>query len=253
MNPSPNVLLALFILSFSVSAIFHRSQLHSGSPVFAQYAADVFVPSTNDTFVSRPATFGALFDDVFRGELIKAWGDGFACQNASGDIATEVAGRMVLVERGHCAFVDKVRRIQNMGGIAVIVGDNIAQSGLLTMYASGTLSFDAAHFRGYLGYHYSLHLYRSCIVFVSILPSLPPSSSQDKNYSFGSLRLASTRYPPSCHFIAFVHVGMHLHSAPHPSTSPTSSSTSSIILHQIPPPSSMDPRKSSRGMYWRTI
>jgi hypothetical protein len=139
MSPSPNVLLALFIVSFSISAIFHRSQVHSGSPVFAQYAADIIVPSTNDTFLSRPATFGGLFDDVFTGELVKVWGDGFGCENGT----ENVQGRIVLLERGHCAFVDKVRNVQKMGGIGVIVGDNVAQSGLLTMYASGIFFIDS--------------------------------------------------------------------------------------------------------------
>jgi hypothetical protein len=144
--PSPNILLALFIVSFSLSAIFHRSS-NRASPsnpappsVFSHYAADILVPSTNDTFSSRPAAFGAVFDDVLTGELVKGWGDGLACQNFSEmkPDSNPFKGKIVLVQRGKCAFADKVRRVQAVGGIAVVVGDNTPTSGLLTMFAKGT-------------------------------------------------------------------------------------------------------------------
>ena len=148
--PSPNVLLALFILSFSLSAVFHRSALHSDPSdpappsIFSHYAADIIVPSTNDTFPSRPAAFGGGLDDVVQGELVKAWGDSLACDDFTTQltnpwIESQFTGKIVLVQRGKCAFADKVRRVQQVGGIAVIVGDNVAGSGLITMYAKGTL------------------------------------------------------------------------------------------------------------------
>lgn len=144
--PSPNVLLALFIISFSLSAIFHRSSHHNDtSPpsVFSHFAADISIPSTNDTFSSRPAAFGSEFPEHLGGRLVKAWGDGLACSDvASGAdqrLATEYEGMIVLVQRGLCSFAEKVRRVQHAGGIAAIVGDNTAGSGLLTMYAKGIL------------------------------------------------------------------------------------------------------------------
>lgn len=145
--PSPNILLALFILSFSLSAIFHRSQSHSSSPTspsIFRYAADILVPNTNDTFSSRPAAFGAGFDDVVEGDLVKAWGNGLACSDVSEEEQKEETGRegykgkIVLVQRGQCSFAEKVRWVQQVGGIAVIVGDNTPGAGLLTMYAKGT-------------------------------------------------------------------------------------------------------------------
>jgi hypothetical protein len=142
--PSPNILLALFIISFSLSAIFHRSSNLHSSPshpappgVFSYYAADIVVPSTNDTFASRPAAFGAGFDDIIEGELVKAWGDGLACDNLTELSGERFTGKIVLVQRGKCSFADKVRQVQYVGGIAAIVGDNTAGSGLLTMYAKG--------------------------------------------------------------------------------------------------------------------
>ena len=148
--PSPNILLALIIVSFSLSAIFHHSttqQTHppgSSNPpssVFNHYAADIFVPSTNDTFSSRPAAFGGVFDDIVEGELVKAWGDGNACKNpVEGEDGEQWEGKIVLVRRGECSFADKVRRVQRVGGKAVVVGDNTAGTGPLTMYAKGTPS-----------------------------------------------------------------------------------------------------------------
>jgi PA domain len=152
--PSPNILLALFIVSFSLSAIFHRSSTRHSNPsnpaqppsIFSHYAADILVPSTNDTFSSRPAAFGGPFDDILQAELVKAWGDdGLACQLPISDTSSELSptdiyqGKIVLVRRGKCSFAEKVRNIQKVGGIAVIVGDNTAGSGLLTMYAKGII------------------------------------------------------------------------------------------------------------------
>jgi len=146
--PSPNVLLALFIVSFSLSAIFHRTSQHhdSGSSpsVFNRFAADIFIPSTNDTFDSRPAAFGSEFPEYLHSRLVKAWGDGLACSDgaseADGDnlLRLDYEGMIVLVQRGACSFAEKVRSVQRAGGIAAIVGDNTAGYGLLTMYAKGT-------------------------------------------------------------------------------------------------------------------
>jgi hypothetical protein len=152
---SPNILLVLIILTFSLAAFFHhRSTIHNNNPppdlskpnppsVFSLYAADIFVPSTNDTFNSRPAAFGGVFDDIVQGELVKVWGDGNACRDLveeDEDVqAEEWEGRIVLVRRGECSFAEKVRRVQKVGGKAVVVGDNTAGPGLVTMYAKGTL------------------------------------------------------------------------------------------------------------------
>src|SRR5579862_9783918 len=169
--PSPNILLALFIVSFSLSAVFHRStsRRDPSSPappsVFNRYAADILVPSTNDTFGSRPAAFGPIFEYIVQGELIKAWGDGLACSNYTPRAADHgpsqtvrgrwrniYQGKIILVERGKCAFAEKVRRVQAAGGRACIVGDNVPSSGgLLTMYAKGSNLFyisanDRRHF-----------------------------------------------------------------------------------------------------------
>jgi hypothetical protein len=37
-----------------------------------------------------------------------------------------ISGRIALVDRGTCTFIDKVRNVQNAGGLAVIIADNVA-------------------------------------------------------------------------------------------------------------------------------
>jgi hypothetical protein len=97
---------------------------------------------------------------------VKAWDDGLACRNITltewytGETGIDIGettdgelvqgskknrfqGKIVLVQRGKCSFADKVRRVQQVGGIAVVVGDNTPSTGLLTMYAKGTIPYDS--------------------------------------------------------------------------------------------------------------
>ncbi|KAI5295458.1 hypothetical protein KEM52_001306 [Ascosphaera acerosa] len=60
----------------------------------------------------------------------------------SGDIqslqeTSEITGTVVLLRRGGCGFLEKVRWAQRRGATAVIVGDNIRGGNLVTMYAHG--------------------------------------------------------------------------------------------------------------------
>jgi len=51
--------------------------------------------------------------------------------------SAEIKGKIVLVNRGGCGFLEKVLWSQRRGAVAVIVGDNEAHRPLLTMYAKG--------------------------------------------------------------------------------------------------------------------
>ncbi|KAI9889257.1 MAG: hypothetical protein M1814_005632 [Vezdaea aestivalis] len=51
--------------------------------------------------------------------------------------SAEIAGKIVLLSRGGCGFLDKVKWVQRRGGIALIVGDDTRGGGLVTMYARG--------------------------------------------------------------------------------------------------------------------
>jgi hypothetical protein len=52
----------------------------------------------------------------------------------------EIAGKIVLLSRGGCGFLEKVKWVQRRGGSALIVGDDTKGGGLVTMYARGDTS-----------------------------------------------------------------------------------------------------------------
>jgi hypothetical protein len=52
----------------------------------------------------------------------------------------EIAGKVVLLSRGGCGFLEKVKWAQRRGAIALIVGDNVKGEGLVQMYARGDTS-----------------------------------------------------------------------------------------------------------------
>lgn len=52
----------------------------------------------------------------------------------------EIAGKIVLLKRGGCGFLDKVMWAQNRGAVALIVGDDQRGGALVRMYARGDTS-----------------------------------------------------------------------------------------------------------------
>jgi hypothetical protein len=52
----------------------------------------------------------------------------------------EIAGKVVLLSRGGCGFLEKAKWVQRRGGVALIVGDNVRGGQLVTMYARGDTS-----------------------------------------------------------------------------------------------------------------
>lgn len=52
----------------------------------------------------------------------------------------EIAGKLVLLSRGGCGFLEKVNWVQRRGGAGLIVGDNTRGGALVTMYAKGDTS-----------------------------------------------------------------------------------------------------------------
>jgi hypothetical protein len=52
----------------------------------------------------------------------------------------EIAGKVVLLSRGGCGFLEKVKWAQRRGAIALIVGDDIKGGSLIQMYARGDTS-----------------------------------------------------------------------------------------------------------------
>ncbi len=54
--------------------------------------------------------------------------------------SAEIAGKVVLLSRGGCGFLEKVKWVQRRGGTALIVGDDTRGGALVTMYAHGDTS-----------------------------------------------------------------------------------------------------------------
>jgi hypothetical protein len=54
--------------------------------------------------------------------------------------SAEIAGKIVLLSRGGCGFLEKVKWVQRRGGVALIVGDDVRGGPLVTMYANGDTS-----------------------------------------------------------------------------------------------------------------
>ena len=52
----------------------------------------------------------------------------------------EITGKVVLLSRGGCGFLEKVKWVQRRGGSALIVGDDTRGGPLITMYARGDTS-----------------------------------------------------------------------------------------------------------------
>jgi hypothetical protein len=113
------------------------------------FSASIVLESTNQTFPARPASFGPAFGDEFKGQLVRVAGHRFGCQTPlteAGINETEFAGKVVLVQRGKCSYFNQIMYIQEMGGIAVIVGDDIPQDRLFPMYPDGIIPcFDPAY------------------------------------------------------------------------------------------------------------
>lgn len=52
----------------------------------------------------------------------------------------EISGKLVMLSRGGCGFLEKVKWVQRRGGVGLIVGDNTRGGALVTMYAKGDTS-----------------------------------------------------------------------------------------------------------------
>lgn len=84
--------------------------------------------------------------------------------------SADIAGKIVMLSRGGCGFLEKVKWAQRRGGIALIVGDNEKGAQLTIMYAKGDTSNVTipALFTSYT----SAHLLSSLV---------PPESKDDEN------------------------------------------------------------------------
>lgn len=104
--------------------------------------ASIVVVATNVTYLDRIAAFGPrLPDDGLEGFLVLIETIDPDNKDACRELKTPLEDKdlIVLVDRGSCTFIDKVRNMQASGAMAVVVGDP-ERNGLITMYATGDVS-----------------------------------------------------------------------------------------------------------------
>ncbi len=89
--------------------------------------------------------------------------------------SAEISGKIVLLSRGGCGFLEKVKWAQRRGGSALIVGDHTRGGALVTMYARGDTS--NVTIPSLFTSHTTAHLLSSLI---------PPESPGDDSESEGA-------------------------------------------------------------------
>jgi len=112
---------------------------------FGNGAADasIVVVATNVTFQDRIAAFGPrLSEEGLTGTLVTAASidknNLKGCERFKEPIVRR--DLIILIERGECSFIDKVRNMQAEGFVAVVVGDPVHKT-LITMYATASFFF----------------------------------------------------------------------------------------------------------------
>ena len=90
--------------------------------------------------------------------------------------SAEIAGKIVLLSRGGCGFLEKIKWVQRRGGSALIVGDHTRGGPLITMYARGDTS--NVTIPSLFTSHTTAHLLSSLI---------PPESSGDDSETDGAV------------------------------------------------------------------
>ena len=100
----------------------------SGPTVF-QSAANITINSPGGVagdYISVPTTnFGPTITAVITAELILANDDAGIPTEGCNSFGSSATGKIALIRRGNCAFVDKVKNAQDSGAIGVIVMNNI--------------------------------------------------------------------------------------------------------------------------------
>ena len=97
--------------------------------------------------------------------------------------SAEIAGKIVLLSRGGCGFLEKVKWVQRRGGVALIVGDDIRGGPLVTMYARGDTS--NVTIPSLFTSHTTAHLLSSLIPSGSSIDGLSPEEAERLGLALG--------------------------------------------------------------------
>lgn len=175
------LLLLTYVSLPTPSSPTHTRQSTTANFLFPSTAVISLTDDNSTCFLSRPAAFGPSLPKFgLKGELFVLEEEQLACDDTPGwdpsrispppvardgtddmhyllarayaktehaDIeslqqSAEIEGKIVLVTRGGCGFLEKVLWAQRRGAVALIVGDyrrtgTIGSGGLVTMYAKG--------------------------------------------------------------------------------------------------------------------
>jgi hypothetical protein len=100
--------------------------------------------------------------------------------------SAEIAGKIVLLSRGGCGFLEKVKWVQRRGGVALIVGDDIRGGPLVTMYARGDTS--NVTIPSLFTSHTTAHLLSSLIPSGGVLGSINPDDARRLGLALGDTK-----------------------------------------------------------------
>ncbi len=98
--------------------------------------------------------------------------------------SAEIAGKVVLLSRGGCGFLEKVKWVQRRGGVALIVGDDIRGGPLVTMYARGDTS--NVTIPSLFTSHTTAHLLSSLIPSGSMAENISPEDARRLDLATGT-------------------------------------------------------------------
>ncbi|KAL8731249.1 MAG: hypothetical protein Q9181_004349 [Wetmoreana brouardii] len=98
-----------------------------------------------DDYLHHPLPASLIFNPQYPGRSADLEHGPSGQQSQHADIqslqeSAEIAGKLVLLSRGGCGFLEKVKWVQRRGGAGLIVGDNTRGGALVTMYARGDTS-----------------------------------------------------------------------------------------------------------------
>ncbi|PKY06565.1 hypothetical protein P168DRAFT_232120 [Aspergillus campestris IBT 28561] len=127
----------------AVSSIHRRSDSPQDTDP-QQHAEDSLTPSSKDgtdDYLHHPLADSTAMGPGASGKYAKYTNR----QTTHADIqslqeSAEIDGKVVLLSRGGCGFLEKVKWAQRRGGVALIVGDDTRGGSLVTMYARGDTS-----------------------------------------------------------------------------------------------------------------
>jgi hypothetical protein len=104
--------------------------------------------------------------------------------------SAEIAGKVVLLQRGGCGFLAKVEWAQRRGAVAVVVGDNVRGGALIRMYARGDTS--NVTIPSVFTSHTTAHLLSSLLPSGKILAGTVPSQQKGEPTPSGTTPQATS-------------------------------------------------------------